>query len=413
MEKARVLRLFFLIFLASGWLFAAGADAAAADFNQVWDNFAKQKNETAEQKKLREELTKLNFKVTFQSSRGGNHDIYIINADGSDLKNLTNTKKIQEYYPHASYDGKKICFVASEGTAAGRQMNLGTPWVAVIDADGKNRKNLAKWGVGPCWHPSGDKIAFAKIKNKDKWWKAGDYSGPGNTKNTKGISVYDFKTRNVTDIPCSDKIEKIFNICYSPCGKYIMLKTSAKTSFKATLLIIDVANDWIIPVKSSGAGGGGCRPDWSWDGKRITWNFRNEFIAVADIDPSSIKKKMTTPVQLTKTRKIIRAWSPVSRSYVYFADWSPKGAYVLYSRQRSDGVLYNTPLWGQNSRKFSGADKALCGAVKQNTKKGYNIWIARANGTSPSKSKKTYAVTIPLTFNSEGSDEEPDCVLVK
>jgi len=399
---------------SSALVVRAGTQTLDAEAKKLWDDYTGCKNETAEEKKLRAEIKKLKFKITFQSNRGGVHDIYIMDADGSNVVNLTNTKKIEEYYPHASYDGKKICFVASEAKGTGRRKELGAPWVAVVDVDGKNRKNLAKWGVSPCWHPDGTKIAFTKIKRKENWWKAGDFAGPGNTKNTHGIAVYDFKTGKAADIPCSDRIDKVFNICYSHDGKYLILKTSAKTDFKATLLIIDIANDWIIPVKNPGTGRGGCRPDWSWDGKALAWNGWNNSIFRADIDPSKITKKMTTPVKATNSRVLVNSWGPY-RSFVYFADWAPDGKYIVYARPRADSVLYHHKMWGTNSKKLPANEKALYDKASKSFTRGYNMWITRVegfDGDHPSRAKKN-AVSIPVTFNLQGSDEEPDWVFVK
>src|SRR3989304_253551 len=47
------------------------------------------------------------FKIAFGSDRDGNNEIYIMDVDGSNQKNITNNKASDEY-PAWSPDGKKI-----------------------------------------------------------------------------------------------------------------------------------------------------------------------------------------------------------------------------------------------------------------------------------------------------------------
>jgi TolB protein len=82
-------------------------------------------------------------------------DLYVINADGSGQRPLTETLQ-PEGYPAWSPDGKKIAFVAMSDSD-----------VYVIDTDGSGRKRLANtipYSSGsnafPAWSPDGKKIAF-------------------------------------------------------------------------------------------------------------------------------------------------------------------------------------------------------------------------------------------------------------
>src|SRR5947209_11175878 len=92
--------------------------------------------------------------LLFTSNRTGNFQSFLMNADGTAAKNLTNTAT-DETYPAWSPDGKKIAFTSAR--AGNRQ-------VFVMDADGGNVKQLTKdhTSRAPTWSPDGKKIAFTR-----------------------------------------------------------------------------------------------------------------------------------------------------------------------------------------------------------------------------------------------------------
>jgi len=65
------------------------------------------------------DLKEVPFKMVYETYRGTegrqNWELYLMNADGSNPINLTNTPDVDEMYPHVSPDGTKICFVTDEG----------------------------------------------------------------------------------------------------------------------------------------------------------------------------------------------------------------------------------------------------------------------------------------------------------
>ena len=63
-------------------------------------------------KELLEKLKDYKHKIVYETNRDGNWELYVVNADGTDPVNLTNTKDVDELYPKPSPDGTKICFVA-------------------------------------------------------------------------------------------------------------------------------------------------------------------------------------------------------------------------------------------------------------------------------------------------------------
>ena len=81
-------------------------------------------------------------KIAFISDREGLADVWIMNADGSDLVNLTQGRHGPCVSPAWSPDGTKIAYLAySKDSASGRvDYSIGDVWV--MDADGGNSQQM-------------------------------------------------------------------------------------------------------------------------------------------------------------------------------------------------------------------------------------------------------------------------------
>src|SRR5438445_341037 len=100
--------------------------------------------------------------VVFSSTRDGNYEIYVANADGSGPSRLTN-HPAEDRFPAWSPDGTRIAFVSDRD---------GNPEIYVMNADGSNRVQLTRGSTGnllPAWSPDGAKIAFQT--NRDGDWE--------------------------------------------------------------------------------------------------------------------------------------------------------------------------------------------------------------------------------------------------
>jgi Tol biopolymer transport system component len=87
--------------------------------------------------------------IAFASGRGGNQEIYIMNADGSEPRRLTKSEEYKDF-PSWSPDGKHIAFVGDGG-------------ITVIDALGTNLRQLTSPEFPdsfPAWSPDGQHIAY-------------------------------------------------------------------------------------------------------------------------------------------------------------------------------------------------------------------------------------------------------------
>jgi dipeptidyl aminopeptidase/acylaminoacyl peptidase len=96
-------------------------------------------------------------KIAFETNRDGTFDIYSVNADGTGLRNLTNSASANDRLP-AWYDDT-IAFISDRALSAMR-------------SDGSNMQRLARDAhpySAPSWSPDGTKIAFASGRECLRW----------------------------------------------------------------------------------------------------------------------------------------------------------------------------------------------------------------------------------------------------
>ena len=224
--------------------------------------------------------------------RGGASDtphLYVMDADGSNRRQLTDAPGFSEEYADWSPDGTKIAV----GRSHGRDSSI---WV--INADGSNPVRVTS---GPqdqraCWSPDGGQIAFARART------------PGLSIGHWRIFVIRADGTNERRLTESDMDD--MSAAWSPDGSRIAYEsTGGGNSWRGQIWVMnaDGSNQTQLTRSEFRLGW----PSWSPDGKRIV--FTRAPYNTWDNDIWVMEADGTNHIQLTNTPGI-----PDS-----FPDWSP------------------------------------------------------------------------------------------
>ncbi|MDD3819572.1 MAG: DUF5050 domain-containing protein, partial [Actinomycetota bacterium] len=109
-------------------------------------------------------------KIAFSSNRDGNSEIYLMNTDGSEQINITNNPA-PDFSPCFSPDGTKIVFISYPEPIYDYEVDeVDVPYeIYIMNIDGSNKTNISntpdKDEYDPCFSPDGTKIAFSTYRD--------------------------------------------------------------------------------------------------------------------------------------------------------------------------------------------------------------------------------------------------------
>ena len=189
---------------------------------------------------------KIKGKIVWSSSRShSTHDLWMMNADGSAKKQLTNSTTV-DWFPRFSPDGKTIIFTRSKGGwTPENDANYPEKWdLWTINADGSDEKKVAENATWGTFRPDGKSIVFSRGANVYQK----NLSSGEETLLLDGVKAFDEK----------GVILQEPNL--SPDGKYLAI--TLRGSMRETGI-------WDIAKKKWNKSGDGCQIDFFADGSRV------------------------------------------------------------------------------------------------------------------------------------------------
>jgi len=272
-------------------------------------------------------------KLVFQVCNGC--DIYVINADGSGLRRLTDGMD-----PAWSPDGKKVAFARWRDPRG----------IYVIDEDGSNETLLFGWSQAkaPAWSPDGSHIVFTRQyggREVDK-----EYSFPGFQWVSPASPWWKLGMARVEDRYFSELLcyDHSFSPTWSPDGKVIAYDsdhglhlTSPDGSFggqtydhRPYALSLDVRDT---------------SPAWSPDGSQIAFMFNQHDhweIYVMNADGANrVRLTKEEPFTPRPPNNVSPAWSPDGRHIAFFTDRNGKWElYVMNADGSDQRPMFETAL---------------------------------------------------------------------
>jgi Tol biopolymer transport system component/DNA-binding winged helix-turn-helix (wHTH) protein len=355
-------------------------------------------------------------RIAFWSNRDGKAEIYVVNADGSNLSRLTNNLS-DDYGPRWSPDGRRILFDSERD---------GNREVYLMDADGGNQTRLTRNNANDSatsWSPDGSRIAFASNRDHDNTYNFDIYVMNADGSNVKRI---------VDDLEFDSEPK------WSPDGKKIIFITGRNGNFDVYEANIDGTGQRNLTSdynKNDGAAA------WSFDGHNIAF-FRiiqgKEQIFVMNADGSNPKR-----VTNNSSNNGQPNWSPDGSKLVFHTDrdgnfeiyvmsvdgelvqltddaaddldpdWSPDGGKIAFSSNRSgmkhiyvvnaDGSsptqITNAkaddtePAWSRDGKRI-----AFMRAVEGNTE----IYVVNADGTNEVRLTHDTAIDMSPNWSTDG-----------
>lgn len=256
--------------------------------------------------------------VVFYSGRDGNSDIYTMNADGSNLRRLTQDSA-EDGSPAISPDGSRIVFLTSRHDPSPRSP-LSKYEIYVMEIDGTNQRRLTTTEAAenhPAWSPDGKKIVFDADYDKDGKYEIYSINDDGT-----GVT-------RLTTTSANDQFAD-----WSPDGTKIAFSSDRNGQWDIYVMDANGRNAQALTNDP----GWELFPAWSPDGKQLAFfkcdpqcRPKRQDIYVMDADGSNVRQLTNTPSVVDEDP----AWSPDGKQIIFQSDRN--GNFEIYVMDRDGG----------------------------------------------------------------------------
>jgi len=279
----------------------------------------------------------LSRKIAFETTRDGNPEIYVMNADGSNQTNVTNNPG-DDYNPDWSPDGKKIAFDSDREDV----VNF-VSGIYVMNADGTNPTKLTNNPDGdknPIWSPDGTKIAYLSYLD--------------NNNEIVVMNADGSNQRRLTFNPRSDQAQR-----WSPDGSKLVYE-SWNASGGSSICVINADGSGLTQLTDHFVAS---NPVWSPNGQKIAFvDYLNSQSSprIATIKPDGSNLTYLTPAT---SLALDPAWSPNGAKIAFMdtRDYSSTGftseIYVMnadgsqQSRLTNNTINDRSPMWSPDGQR--------------------------------------------------------------
>ena len=198
-------------------------------------------------------------RLAFASDRNGNPEIYVMNIDGSNLVQLTDNDAT-DIMPAWSPDGTRIAFVSDriykKPLEGGSLEIIAGMELYAMNADGSEVERLSEnqsdISLYPSWSPDGSRIVYMNL---------GSAAGNLYVVDLAAVDEEPFDVTSATDLIA-------WNPEWSPDGKYIAFMGDHETEKDVFRIDVDGENLVNLTIDREGLSGD---PSWSLDGKLIVF----------------------------------------------------------------------------------------------------------------------------------------------
>ena len=291
--------------------------------------------------------------IAFASDRNGNLDLFVMDADGDSVEQLTDTE-YDEVSPIWSPDGTRIAFTRDTSfVTRGIRLEINSRSLFVIDSDGSNEQQLTGRGfsedflsykhflsyklywydVDPAWSPDGTQIAFTsdrynypevfvveadgsgeqRLTNSDdtSWSNGAAAWSPDGTQIafTRHGEIYLMNANGSNQHRLTYNFEDDASPVWSPDGARILFQNASGISVVGA----DGADETQLASSNYSTDES---PVWSPDSTQIAFT-RGQILFVVDADGAN-----ETPLDYLR---FVYQWEPKDPT------WSPDGAQIAYS----------------------------------------------------------------------------------